>query len=113
MANGIPISPTEPLTKDNSTTGFIFKKEGNICSIRCDACSVRNDGYVASIPSDYRPTESIFTACVISRSTSPTHVVGYVALSSNGLITCVEPYNGTYRFPSDGVCSFQATFIQG
>lgn len=111
MANGVLV----PNIEYNETTqsGVILRKSGQMYYIGCNGLTLNDNGTIGTgIPSGYRPKELQVVSCLISRTSSPTHVIGYATIDTNGIMMAVEPYNGGYRYPTGAQIFFDFTWIQ-
>lgn len=101
MANGV-IIPNNPQDKIQLTTASMLYRDGNTIVLTLNGQYIDSNAYeMLSIPSNLLPTASIINALLVARSVTPTHTMGYASLGPDGRLTPYEPYNGTYRVPTD------------
>lgn len=110
MGSGVLIKNYD--TYEATQSGIIFRKNGDFRYIGCNGITLNDNGTIGTgCPTDYRPKELQVVACLISRSSSPTHVMGYVTIDTNGIMMAVEPYNGGYRYPTGAQIFFDFTYM--
>lgn len=106
MPNGfkVPIVEQDRLDLVVASVGGVvnvgLERSGNIIILRLYTASVTNGLLSVSIPSDWCPKEERVNPVTIYRTTSPTHAIGYATVSTGGVVTIIEPSNGSYIMPT-------------
>lgn len=105
ICNVIP--PPESSSREELEVGktYIYE-EGNIIILALNASTVTNGRVISSsytLPQKYRPSnKSIYSTILVCPTGTgmPTHVIGYVSINKDGLISVTIPYNNSYTIPS-------------
>lgn len=85
------------------TTSNYLYREGTTVIFTVINLNFTNGATTVTIPEGYRPQQAVYNTVLLTRGGSPTHVIGYMCVTEGGVITVVEPYNGSYRLPTASV----------